>query len=833
MLGSLRPRNMPREHDLETESLTPGVDDLEEGMGMGMGGAQGRKVAGGNNGSNSEAPSVLKNGGVGMTRNQARQDNDRSMARFLRGMRLMSCITMGCIVLALSILNNPIYICLVLLIVLGSFQFTTFLTRSLLQFEDYEPGMHRISEYIREGAEGFLSTQYTAIAKFAVVTMMALMCIYLFRECPIPEIGRFSLAITTALSFALGSFCSGLAGYMGVWVSVRVNVRVAIAASKKNAGNALLLCFRGGAVSATLSASMCILGVTMLYLFCYVWFTTIQGVQEKHLPIMLVGYGFGASFVALFMQLGGGIYTKAADVGADMAGKQNHDIPEDDPHNPAVIADLVGDNVGDCAGSMADVFESIAAEIIGTMILGGTLAQQADIPMESFVFFPLVIHALDLVVSAAGIMMLQTSSKSDALSVMKRSYVQSLILAQIAFLGVCRLLLHHEKYPDAWWHFGLCGTVGIVISYLLMRITEYYTSYHHFPVNQIADASKYGHGTNVIMGMAVGLESTGLPIIVICTGLLVSFYLGKTSGLPENEAGVFGTAVATMGMLCTAVFILSMNNFGPIADNAGGIVEMSGQHHSIRVITDELDAVGNVTKAAAKGYAVGGSALACFVLYQAFLDEIAELMGKPFEIINVSKIEVCVGMLVAIALIFVFAGWAMSAVGKVAEKVVEQVQEQWPEIESGRALPNYHKCVSIVANEALREMSKPALLALGVPVGLGFFMKYVGLYTNQPDLGVEVMAAFLITGCLTGLIMAIFLDNAGGAWDNAKKLIERRPDHKGTLSHQAAVTGDTVGDPFKDTAGPALHVIITTMSTTILVLGPLFLNAKVSDTTGF
>eukprot|EP00808_Paulinella_micropora_P013549 g31623.t1 len=760
-----------------------------------------------------------------MTKAQARKDNEDSLNRFLRGMRLMSFLTIGCLVLSVAILSNYTYISLVLLVVLASFQFTTYLVRSLLAFDDYEPEMHKISEYIREGAEGFLATQYGTIARIAVVVAFVLMCIYLVRESPVPEIGRVSLAVTVACSFGLGSFCSGLAGYMGVWVSVRVNVRVAIAAAKKNSGNALLLCFRGGAVSATLSASMCILGVTMLYLLCYFWFTTLQGVEERHLPLMLVGYGFGASFVALFMQLGGGIYTKAADVGADMAGKQGLDIPEDDPRNPAVIADLVGDNVGDCAGSMADVFESIAAEIIGTMILGGTLAKQADIEMEAFIFFPLVIHTLDLVVSALGILSLVPQSKGDALAVMKRSYVQSLALALVGFFGVCRVLLHHEKYPKAWWHFGLCGTVGIVTSYALMRTTEYYTSYNHSPVQRIADASKFGHGTNVIMGMAVGLESTAMPVLIIVAALLASFTLGSTSGLPENEAGVFGTAVATMGMLCTAVFILSMNNFGPIADNAGGIVEMSGQHHSIRVITDELDAVGNVTKAAAKGYAVGGSALACFVLYQAFLDEIADLTGRTFDVINISKIEVCVGLMVAIALIFVFAGWAMSAVGRVAHKVVEQVTSQWPEISSGRQQPDYYKCVSIVAAQSLKEMTKPALLALLAPVCMGFFFRWWGIQTNNPQLGVEVMACFLIAGSLTGLIMAIFLDNAGGAWDNAKKLIERRPDHKGTLAHQAAVTGDTVGDPFKDTAGPSLHVIITTMSTTILVLGPLFLSS--------
>jgi len=418
----------------------------------------------------------------------------------------------------------------------------------------------------------------------------------------------------------------------------------------------------------------------------------------------------------------------------------------------------------------------------------------------------------------------RSKDREDPLTSMKRGYMVAALLAVIAFAGTSRFMLYTDKAPDAWWHFMLCGMIGIFTSYILVLITQYYTDYNYGPVKRIAKASITGHGTNIIAGVSVGMESTALPILVICCGLFCSYTLGKYSGLPANAAGVFGTAVATMGMLCTAVFILSMNNFGPIADNGGGIVEMSGQPHSARVITDQLDAVGNVTKAASKGYAVGGSALACFVLFQAFLDEVSILIGEKFEVIDLSKLEVVIGGMLGIMLIFLFTGWAIAAVGTTAEAVVHEVRRQFreiPGIMEGTTKPEYKKCVEIVTRAGLREMVKPALLALGAPIGVGFLFKTIGGMTGRPLLGLEVVASFLIFASCAGLMMAIFLDNAGGAWDNAKKLVESE-NKKGTLQHAAAVTGDTVGDPFKDTAGPALHVIITTMATTVLVLGPMF-----------
>lgn len=764
--------------------------------------------------------------------NVVKSDNQRSIDVFSQFMQINIIIASVCAFLSLFVLGwSGLYVAATLSICIASFLYSTWMVKWMLARDDSTAEMRRISDAIRSGSEGFLSVQYTTIAQFAVIVSVVLFFIYMLR--PVPpgtNLSQTTLAFLTSLSFLIGAFCSGLAGYVGVWISVRVNLRVAVASSNFNYNDALRLAFRGGAVSSVVSASMCISGISLLYLFCHIVFVSWSNMPAEQVPMLLAGYGFGASFVALFMQLGGGIYTKAADVGADLVGKVEQDIPEDDPRNPAVIADLVGDNVGDCAGSMADVFESIAAEMIGTMILGATLAHEAKVESPiAFIFFPLIVHAFDLVVSGIGIYTVRSDSDAeDPLDSMKRGYVISMCLAIVGFVTTCRIMLVTAVAPDAWWHFALCGVVGIITSYLLLLITQFYTDYQHSPTQRIANASKTGHATNIIAGVAVGMESTAMPIIVISTALLISFNLGATSGLPSVAAGVFGTAVATMGMLCTAVFILSMNNFGPIADNAGGIVEMSGQSEQVRTITDRLDSVGNVTKAAAKGYAVGGSALACFVLFQAFLDEVNTFTVVEFTQINLAQVEVVVGGLLGIMMIFLFTGWAISAVGCTAEKVVWEVRRQFkekPGIMDGSELPDYNACVSIVTRAALREMIRPATLALAAPVSIGFLFKFIGELTGRYMLGIEVVGSFMLFGTLTGLLMAIFLDNSGGSWDNAKKYIEAN-GQKGSEAHKASVTGDTVGDPFKDTAGPALHVIITTMSTTILVLGPLFIGTQ-------
>eukprot|EP01084_Bolivina_argentea_P307929 532311_1 len=709
----------------------------------------------------------------------------------------------------------------------GSFYYCSLTVRWIMSKGRGTTDMQIIAEYIKEGSDSYLKTQYKSIATIAVFTASGLMLIYLFRGSMSGQFSALTLAIVTGISFFIGAFCSALAGYTGVWTSVRCNLRVAAAAAQYDYVNAFLLAFRGGAVSAILSAAMCILGITTLYIISTLIFVRFKGVDPAEIPLLLGGYGFGASFVALFMQLGGGIYTKAADVGADMCGKIEQGIPEDDPRNPAVIADLVGDNVGDCAGSMADVFESIAAEMIGTMILGATLASTTNIEsIQLYIFFPLIVHSLDLIVSIIGISLtIPRSNTEDAIIPMKRGYTVALVLAIILFTMVCRFMLYTDVAPAAWWHFALCGMVGLLCAYCIVIITQYYTDYTNEPVKKIAAASRTGHGTNIIAGIAVGMESTALPAITISISLFTSYMLGFNSGLSEKHlSGLFGTACATMGMLCTAVFVLSMNNFGPIADNAGGVVEMSEQPHEVRKITDRLDAVGNVTKAATKGYAVGGSALACFLLFNAFLDEIHILTGVKVSSVDITKVEVMIGGILGIMMVFLFTGWSIDAVGRTAQMVVGEVRRQFreiPGIMEHQAKPDYGKCVEIVTKSALREMIRPALLALLMPVAVGLIFRFVGQYRGEQMLGVECLASFLQFGTMTGLLMAVFLDNSGGAWDNAKKLIESK-NLKDTEAHKAAITGDTVGDPFKDTAGPALHVVITTMSTTSLVLGPLF-----------
>jgi len=542
-----------------------------------------------------------------------------------------------------------------------SMLYNSHLVSSVLSKPDGTEKMRAISDAIKKGSEGYLSVQYSAIAMIAVVTAIVLFIIYGVRGMSSKDDNTWTKAGAICLSFIMGCGASAFAGYTGVWASIRVNVRVAEAARLHNYEDALLISFIGGAISSILSSTLCIIGISFLYvLFSLILQDDAKGEQ---IAVLLGGYGFGASFVALFMQLGGGIYTKAADVGADMVGKIEQNIPEDDPRNPAVIADLVGDNVGDCAGSMADVFESIAGELIGTMILGASLAKKikdsgsaVDVKADNLIFFSLMIHALNLVVSIAGIMSVRPKSDEEPLVTMKKGFMVSIVAAIFGLGVVCYMMLSFKGGEEVWKNFFGCGIVGLVVSYLLVLSTQYYTDYDYYPVKKIFDASSTGHGTNVIAGVSVGMESTAFPALIISIGLYVSYSLGKNAGLVGDNAspdaihasGLFGTAVATMGMLSLSTFILSMNNFGPIADNAGGIVEMSDQPESVRVITDKLDAVGNVTKAATKGYAVGGSALACFLLFAAFLEEInEEIMTRGnkqmVKVISITRVEVMLG----------------------------------------------------------------------------------------------------------------------------------------------------------------------------------------------
>lgn len=728
----------------------------------------------------------------------------------------------------------------------GSLVFASWLINWVLAKDAGTPAMKQVSEPIREGSEGFLKTQYTMIFRLAVVMAIFLFFLYTNREKDSTGLSTTSVAMFTSFSFLMGCLCSALSGYVGMWSSVRANVRVASVA-RRSYHETIQVCLRSGAFCGMIVVALTLIGIATLFMIAYVCFggdPQTGGITLAQVPMLLVGYCFGASFVALFAQLGGGIYTKAADVGADMVGKLEQDIPEDDPRNPAVIADLVGDNVGDCAGRGADLFESISAEIISAMILGGQFASAAGVKeVTGFVMFPLVIHAFDLVLSGLGVVTINTrgglhdffgaphttlGKYEDPLVILKRGYSVSIVLALFFFTMASRCMLHVEEAPDAWWHFALCGVVGIVTAYLFVLITQYYTDYNFSPVRSIVEASKTGSGTNVIAGIGVGLMSTGFSILTVSCAILSTYYLGKTSGITNDagtiNGGIFGTAVGTLGMLSTAVFILAMDVFGPIADNAGGIVEMSGQPEAVRDITDQLDAVGNVTKALTKGYAVGSASLACFLLFSAFMDEVTQFSAVPLKSIDISVPEIYVAGMLGAMLVFVFSALAITAVGNAAAEVVKEVRRQFkdrPEIMTGGQLPDYHQCVSIVSARALKEMIAPGALAVFFPLIVGWGFKYLGSLTGQPLLGPQCLTSFIMFATCTGILMGMFFNNGGAAWDNAKKYVETgKYGGKGSDCHKATITGDTVGDPFKDTAGPSLHVLIKMLSTMSLVIAP-------------
>ncbi|KAL4469330.1 hypothetical protein ABPG72_005966 [Tetrahymena utriculariae] len=739
-------------------------------------------------------------------------------------------------------------------------------THVLVDIMKSKPGsdeMQRMALYIQEGSEGFFLAQYGTIFKLSFFFCVIIMLIYYFREPPILQsssknVDNSKLAITSTatsifsgISFILGAVCSAFSGYSGMWVSVRANVRTTSAASRCY-DEAIGIAFKGGYFAAAINVALAILGISTIFLMEYFYYRAVLPKSEMvievidQIPLQIIGFGFGASFVAMFAQLGGGIYTKAADVGADLIGKVESNIPEDDHRNPAVIADLVGDNVGDCAGQAADLFESISAEIISAMILGATLAHEARFSLSlkvSFMFFPLAVHCLDLFASTVGMHFVKTKKGlpeydasygklEDPLDVMKKGYRVSMLVGIVGFMGLCYMFLNPENRPKAWLNFSFCGMIGVIVSYLFIEVTQYYTDYNYSPVKSIVYASKTGHATNVIAGLSTGLESTGIPILIITLGLLTSHYFGENTGILDQGGkpigGLFGTAIATMGMFCTGVFVLSMSGFGPIADNAGGIAELSEQPAEIRKITDVLDAVGNVTKANTKGYSVGSASLACFLLFSAFIDEVNFISPKKIDQVDITNPPIFLGGMLGAMCVFVFTSWSIAAVGNAAQDVIKEVRRQYkehPEILMGEVPPNYKQCVEIVARAGLREMIKPGLLAVLTPFIVGFSFKYLGKYLEKEQLGAKVICSFLMFSTCTGILMALFLNNAGGAWDNAKKFIESGEcGGKGSDTHKAAVTGDTVGDPCKDTAGPSIHILIKLFATITLVLAPLFID---------
>ena len=675
--------------------------------------------------------------------------------------------------------------------------FAGYLARYVLQQGTGTVEMQQIATAIREGAEAFLKRQYRTIGLMTLGLAVLMFILYGFLK-------DWDTSLKMTFAFVLGAVCSALSGYIGMYISIRANVRTANAA-RTSIGQALVIALRGGAVSGVTVVALSLLGVGGLF-YLYGGMSDPQKV-----PFLIIGYGFGASFVALFAQLGGGIYTKAADVGADLVGKVEAGIPEDDPRNPAVIADLVGDNVGDCAGRGADLFESTAAENIGAMILGVALFPVFGI---QGIMFPLVARALGLIASIIGIMTVRGAEDEDPMASLNRGYYVATGLATVGFL-----LATWQMLGNYWFWFFLAGLTGIITSLLFVYITQYYTEYRYRPVRSIAESSQTGPATTIITGFAVGLECTALPTLLISVALVFSFYCGIWSGVTDAQGhpigGLYGTALATMGMLATCGYILAMDTFGPITDNAGGIIEMSQSDEEVRKKTDRLDAVGNTTKALTKGYAIGSAALAAFLLFSAYMDEVTTLTGQVFAVVNLAKIQVFIGGLLGAMLVFLFSALAIRAVGRAAYYVINEVRRQFREnagIMRGEMKPDYARCVDIVTAGALREMVMPGLLAVGMPIAVGLLLR------------AEAVAALLMVGTITGILMATLMNNSGGAWDNAKKYIESGVyGGKGSETHKASVVGDTVGDPFKDTAGPSLHVLIKLLSTITLVMAPLFI----------
>ncbi|MCC6645614.1 MAG: sodium-translocating pyrophosphatase [Polyangiaceae bacterium] len=729
--------------------------------------------------------------------------------------------------------------------------FAAFFSRSALGAHGGTREMQAVSDAIRSGSEAFLRRQNRTILLLAAAVAAALFAVVGFVRKPqaFDPATKLELAGWTAGAFTVGALFSVLAGYVGMWISIRANLRVA-GGARRSLDHALRAALRSGAVAGLFVVILSMLGLAGLFVAAYALkggFSPSRAAEAARvlpkIPLMIAGYAFGASFVALFAQVGGGIYTKAADVGADLVGKVEAGIPEDDPRNPAVIADLVGDNVGDCAGRGADLFESISAENIGAMILAASLYQANPNKLGTsalgVLMFPLVMSAFGVLASVFGVLSVKTDGDEAPTDALKRGFYVTVTLSLTAFAGATIWM-----FGPYWFMFFACGAIGLGASLAFVWITLHYTEADRRPVQRIAEASEGGPATNVIGGIAVGLESTVLPILVVAASILGAYKLGDMSGL--THGGLFGTAVAVMGMLGTSGYVLAMDTFGPITDNAGGIVEMSLGHlePSVRERTDKLDAAGNTTKALTKGYAVGSAALAAFLLFSAVIDEVnnyARPTGRILSSINLNKPAVFVGAMLGAMLVFWFSSMCIRAVGKSAQAVIAEVRRQFADLprEGGRIVfpdgyqPDYGRCVDIVTADAQKQMVLPGLLAVAAPVAVGLFFKYLRP-ANDPLLAAEATMSFLMVGTVTGVLMALFLNNAGGAWDNAKKYIESGahggkllllPDGRRVKNpvHQAAVVGDTVGDPFKDTAGPSLHVLVKLLATVTLVVAPLFL----------